>query len=287
MSYDPPWLPPWQQGRGFTVPGIENVPDLHGDLHDPQLVVFFGGNQFMVTHALMRAFQQQHPTVERVYFQTLPPGVMVEQIEQGALVIGNLRVTVRPDVLTAGQGRIRDLQAQRGWFDRALDYTSNKLAIMVPEGNPAGVGGLADLGRDAVRVAMPDPKTEGIAEKIKQAYRKAGGEALIEQIMETKRAAGTTRLTTIHHRQTPLWLLWGEADAGPVWQTEVFFQQSLGHPLDGVTIPEAHNVSATYSAGRFKDAAHHEAADAFLDFLVSDAGQAIYGQHGFLPAAGE
>ena len=209
MSYDPPWLPLWQQGRAFTVPGIENVPDLHGDLRDPQLVVFFGGNQFMVTHALMRAFQQAHPAVERVYFQTLPPGVMVEQIEQGALLIGNLRITVRPDVLTAGHGRIRDLQAQKGWFDRTLDYTSNKLAIMVPEGNPAGVGGLADLGRETVRVAMPDPKTEGIAEKIKQAYRKAGGDALVEQVMETKRAAGTTRLTTIHHRQTPLWLLWG------------------------------------------------------------------------------
>ena len=33
----------------FIVYGIDNVPDLYGNIIDPQLVVFFAGNQFSVS----------------------------------------------------------------------------------------------------------------------------------------------------------------------------------------------------------------------------------------------
>jgi molybdate transport system substrate-binding protein len=32
------------RGNKFTVPGIDIVPDLHGDIINPDLVVFFAGN---------------------------------------------------------------------------------------------------------------------------------------------------------------------------------------------------------------------------------------------------
>ncbi len=35
--FDPPWNPPIQNTLNFTVPGVDNVPDIFGDINDPQL----------------------------------------------------------------------------------------------------------------------------------------------------------------------------------------------------------------------------------------------------------
>ena len=43
-----PWNTPPKSSVNFTVAGVDNVPDLFGDINNPQLVVFFGGNQFRV-----------------------------------------------------------------------------------------------------------------------------------------------------------------------------------------------------------------------------------------------
>ena len=57
----PPWQQPPSGGVSFTVDGINNVPDLHGEVENPDLVVFFGGNQFMALPEIMEAFRLQHP----------------------------------------------------------------------------------------------------------------------------------------------------------------------------------------------------------------------------------
>src|SRR6267142_4237756 len=84
---EPPWNPPPENGKNFTVPGVDNVPDLQGDVNDPDLVVFLAGNQYMVVRDLVRAFKDARPAYQRVFVETLPPGVLVEQIEQGALIV--------------------------------------------------------------------------------------------------------------------------------------------------------------------------------------------------------
>jgi|GEM_PF-4289427 len=38
----PPWSAPVDDGFEFTVTGIDNAPDLHGNINDPQLVIFLG-----------------------------------------------------------------------------------------------------------------------------------------------------------------------------------------------------------------------------------------------------
>ena len=77
----------------FSVPPFDAVADLHGDSVDPQLVVFFAGNQFIVVHDLMAAFKQAHPQYQRIFVETLLPGILVKQIESGSLVMGNLRIS--------------------------------------------------------------------------------------------------------------------------------------------------------------------------------------------------
>jgi molybdate transport system substrate-binding protein len=283
-DYLPPWNPPPTGGVSFAVPPFDAIADLHGDIVDPQLTVFFAGNQFMVVHDLVEAFKQRHPQYQRIYVETLPPGILAKQIETGSLVMGNLRIALKPDIFTNGKASIAELQKQHGWFADTADYARNPLAILVAKGNPKHVEGWKDLGREDVRVSMPNPQWEGIAKQIEASYRKAGGDALDHTIMDTKVKDGSTYLTRIHHRESPLRVLQGESDAAPVWSTEAYFQQQILHrPVETVAIPADQNVTATYTAARLKDAPHEQAAKDFLAFMTSPDAQAIYRKYGFQP----
>lgn len=284
QDYLPPWNPPPAGGVSFAVPPFDAIADLHGDIVDPQLTVFFAGNQFMVVHDLVEAFKQRHPQYQRVFAETLPPGILAKQIETGSLVMGNLRIALKPDIFTNGKSSIAELQKQHGWFADTVDYARNPLAILVAKGNPKHVEGLKDLGRADVRVSMPNPQWEGIAKQIEAGYRKAGGDALDRTVMDSKVKDGSTHLTRIHHRESPLRVLQGESDAAPVWSTEAYFQQQILHrPVETIAIPEEQNITATYTAARMKDAPHEQAAKDFLAFMASAEAQAIYRKYGFQP----
>ena len=106
---------------------------------------------------------------------------------------------------------------------------------------------------------------------------------LCNTVYRTKVADGSTVLTHIHHRQTPLFLMQGVADAGVTWQSEVMFQQQAGHPIEQVTIPAAQNTTAVYAGAEVKGAMHPEAAQAWLAFIRSAAALAIFERYGFKP----
>jgi ABC-type molybdate transport system substrate-binding protein len=264
----------------FTVPGVDDVPDLHGDPDRPDLVIFFGGNEFMVLPDLLAAFRKQHPRYRRIFCETLPPGVIGEQIDKGRLVIGNLEITVRPDVVTAGKDRIMKME-RSGRVKDATPYAGNTLAIMVKAGNPKQVKGFRDLARDDVRVSLPDSSIEDIGKKVEKALEESGGQGLTTAVLQTKVRAGTTFITRIHHRQTPRRILAGESDAGPVWLTEALFQQSAGNPLEPVEVPETETTTSTSFAAALTGAPHPEGARDFLNFITSDEAQAIFKRFGF------
>ncbi len=276
--FDPPWNTPPPSKVMFTVPGVDNVPDLFGDINDPQLVVFFAGNQFMCIDDLLSAFKKQHPQYQRIFAETLPPGILAKQIIGGSITIGNMRITLKPDVYTAGKSRTDQMPE---YFSKTEAYAYNRLALMVQKGNPKQVKALKDLGRKDVRVSMPNPEWEGIGKRIEEAYVKAGGEPLRKAVMDDKVKDSTTYLTQIHHRQTPMRILYDQSDAAPVWYSEAFYQQMIGHPTELVEIPVTENIAATYVAGQLKNAPHQQAAKDFMDFLVSEKAKAIYRKYGF------
>lgn len=276
--FDPPWNTPPASKVMFTIPGVDNVPDLFGDINDPQLVVFFAGNQFMCIDDLLATFKKKYPQYQRVFAETLPPGILARQIVGGSITIGNMRITLKPDVYTAGKNKIDQMPE---YFSKTEAYAYNGLAILVQKGNPKVVNGLKDLGRADVRVSMPNPEWEGIAKRIEEAYVKAGGEELRQQIMETKVKDSSTYLTQIHHRQSPMRVMYNQSDAAPVWYSEAYYQQMIGHPTEMIKIPANENITATYVAGLMKTAPHAQAAKDFMDFLVSPEAKAIYEKFGF------
>jgi molybdate transport system substrate-binding protein len=137
--------PPWQNGRNnnaddrglvFTVPPADSMADFHGNLTDPTLVLYASGNYFFALADMVRAFGEAYPTYRgRVFYETLPPGLLLKQLEAGGTVTsGNLTFTVKPDVMMAEQ------QASEAWVREGrlappvISFATNDLTIMVPAG---------------------------------------------------------------------------------------------------------------------------------------------------------
>jgi len=284
--------PPWQQGRNndalnrgleFTVPPVDVLADFHGSLDNPQLVLYASGNYFFAMAPLVRAFGEAYPQYRgRVFYETLPPGLLLKQMEAGGIVTsGNMTWTAKPDVFMAERAASNDL-VQRGRLKApVVTFATNDLTIMVPAGNPAHVSSLADLARAGLALAMPNPEFEGVARQIRASLVKAGGEALAEEVYGKKVRGGETILTRIHHRQTPLFLMQHFAEAGVTWKSEAIFQEKIGNPIGHVDIPAQVNTIADYSAAMVAEAPHPEAARVWLEFLRSDTAFKAFEPYGF------
>ena len=286
--------PPWQKGanndaaqRGvdFTVPEVDNLPDFHGNPLDAQLVLYVGGNYFFALAPLVTAFETENPDLKgRIFWETLPPGVLAKQMEAGGTItVGNMTLNVKPDAYFAGLAAVQRLVDSGRLESPAVPYVSNVLAIMVPKGNPARFANLTDLARSTIRLAMPNPDTEGVTDQIKDTLRKAGGEALVSSVYGTKVRDGSTYLTAIHHRETPMFLMQGRADAGVTWRSEAIFQEQAGNPIAHVDIPPAQNTTGIYAGAVVKGAAHADAAKKWLAFHTSPAALKIFQSYGFQP----
>jgi ABC-type molybdate transport system substrate-binding protein len=289
--------PPWshgqnnqalKQGLQFTVPEVDVMADFHGSLNHPALVIYVGGNYYFAMAPLVKAFEAQHPRLRgRIFYVTLPPGLLIRAMQLGnTFTSGNLTFTIAPDVYAAGLKKVQAQIASGRLVSPAVPYVTNDLTIMLPAGNPAHIAGLADLGKPDVRLVMPNPAWEGVARQIRLALIKAGGPALAHTVYVSKVADGRTILTHIHHRQTPLFLMQGLADAGVTWKSEAIFQEQIGHPISHVDIPAAQNVTAVYAAALVRGAPHPRAGRAWIGFLRSPTAQRIFARYGFKPAAG-
>jgi molybdenum ABC transporter molybdate-binding protein len=290
----PPWSggdnnPVESRGLEFTVPEVDNLPDLHGNPINPALSIFVGGNYFFAMAPLVHAFEKAHPELKgKIYYETLPPGLLAQQLRKGGTItVGNMTWTVHADVYAAGKRGVEGVIKEGLATGQPVFYATNNLTIMVPKGNPAHITGLNDLGKPGVRLVMPNPAFEGIGRQIKASLAKAGGEDLVRTVYEDKVKSGETVMTHIHHRQSPMFLMQGKADAGVTWQSEAMFQEQIGNPIEHVAIPDGQNSTAIYAAAAVKGAPHPVRAKQWLEFLTSPEAQAIFKRYGFKPYQAE
>lgn len=283
--------PPWQAGenndagqRGlvFTVPPVDVLADFHGRIDHPRLVLYVAGNYYFALAPLVRAFGEAYPQYRGgVYYETLPPGLLQRQMaEGGTITAGNMTWTARPDVFMAGLRANQALKQQGKLIGDIVAFATNDLTIMVPAGNPDHITGLADLARPDLVLAMPNPQFEGVARQIQDSLKAVGGAPLVDTVYTTKVRDGTTILTHIHHRQTPLLLMQGVVRAGVTWTSEAMFQEQIGHPISHVAIPASVNTRAIYSAAAVAGTVHPAAVQAWLRFIGSPVALKILRQYG-------
>ncbi|MDA3913057.1 substrate-binding domain-containing protein [Oleiagrimonas sp.] len=289
-------FPPWSGGRNndaqhkgleFTIPQVDNLADFHGQPGAARLVLYVAGNYYFAMAPLVHAFERKYPEYKgRMYWETIPPGLLQRQMEAGGTVtVGNMTWTAPPDVYLAGLGRVRKMVDSGKLLAPVTPFVTNDLAIMVPKGNPGNIRSLTDLARPGLRLAMPNPAFEGIAKRIQKALVKAGGDALLKAVYTTKVKQGSTVLTHIHHRQTPLWIMQGKVQGGVTWQSEARFQERVGHPISHVNIPADQNVTAIYAGALVRGAPHPRAGRRWLAFIHSPTALSIFARYGFKPYA--
>jgi len=275
--------------ENFPVIPAERADDLHNlDIADSaDLVLFMAGNQFMAMEEIVAAFQKECPNVQKVFYETLPPGLELKQILAGGALFRNKILDVFPDIYTSVNENGMRILEQAGHINESDYhlYLHNRLTLMVPSGNPAGIQSVKDMGRSDVRISQPDPENEDIAFHIIDMYRDAGGDELVHRIMEEKRAEGTTVFTVVHHRETPLRILKQTVDVGLVWATEVIHAESSGLDFDVVEPGEGldQRQQINYYVCKLKNAPHTENSQKFLDFITSSTAQNIYKKYGFVP----
>jgi len=264
-----------------------------GDSYDSDLVMYLAGNQFMVMEELIRDFQNKNPGIETVFVETIPPGQILkgQLLKQGQ--IQGQKIAMNPDLYASvNLGHLKKLKA-KGRMDDYMIYIHNKLELMVAKGNPKGIEGPEDLGRDDLVQSHPNPLTEGIFKfygsrmlKDLGLYEKVTGGAMCKGCWAVP---GKTWFTQRHHRETPHRIENGEADVGIVWTTEITHAKAQGRPIDGVAIPAPYNMQdkVGYAIGALKDGRNPDNAKRFLDYLASNDAQEIYARYGFVKATPE
>ncbi|MBW1981340.1 MAG: substrate-binding domain-containing protein [Deltaproteobacteria bacterium] len=272
----------------YPVIPADRGDDLHNleYLESADLVLFMAGNQFMVMAELLRKFQEQYPSIKKIFYETLPPGLELKQILAGGAMFKGRVLDIVPDVYSSVSRSAMEHLREKGFVEEEdyFLYLHNRIVLMVPAENPADIVRVNDLGRDEVRISQPSPEYEDIAYHIIDMYREAGGEDLVQRIMEQKRAEATTILTVVHHRETPLRIVKGTVDVGPVWATEIIHAQDQRLPIavvdPGPELDQRERIN--YYVCSLRQAKNRENAAAFLDFIKSAAAQAVYEKHGFV-----
>mmetsp|Transcript_48498 Transcript_48498/g.71903 ORF Transcript_48498/g.71903 Transcript_48498/m.71903 type:complete len:303 (+) Transcript_48498:97-1005(+) len=275
--------------RTFHVGGKVDYGKI-GDSCTSDLVLYLAGNQFMVMEELIGNFQKKYPSVKTVYCETLPPGEILKNhiLKEG--IVDGQHTSQNPDLYgSVNFAHLQTLQAN-GMMDRYLVYTHNKLELMVAEGNPMGICGPEDLGRDDIVQSQPNPITESIFQGPASAmlrdlnlYDKVTGGVMDKACWAVE---GKVWFTERHHRETPYRIENGLADVGVVWATEIIEAKHEGKRIDGVVIPapldKAHEVF--YALGALKTARNVVNAEKYLAYLATDEAQEIYARYGFVKA---
>ncbi len=174
-----------------------------------------------------------------------------------------------------------DIEADPAVNEEGLDYVEkesrvdlleNKVVLAVPDGNPAGIESFEDLGTDKVQLlalgnedvpvgqySMEILNTLGILEDLEAASKITYGSNVKEVTTQVSEAS---------------------ADAGIVYATDAF---SAGLS----TVAQAGSdlcQRAIYPAAVLKVSEHPEEAQAFLDYLQTDACMKVFEEVGFVKA---
>jgi|SoiMethySBSTD1v2_1073268.scaffolds.fasta_scaffold21621_5 molybdate transport system substrate-binding protein len=201
-------------------------------------------------------------------FTEAHPGVTVELNLAGSQALREQILAGAPaDVFAAANTSNMDQVVDAGAADEPEVFARNSLEIAVPAGNPADVGGLdafgdADLliGLCAAEVPCGDFGREVLA---------AAG---VTPAPDTEEPDVRSLLTKVAA---------GELDAGIVYRSDVL---AAGVEVEGIEIPADVNVVADYPVATLTGSGEPEVAAAFVEFLLSDDGQAILESWGFDPA---
>jgi molybdate transport system substrate-binding protein len=159
----------------------------------------------------------------------------------------------------------------------AVTYAGNKLTIIVPTANRAGIKRAADLARSGVKViAAGDavPITKYATQLVANLAKEPGYPTDFVTAYAVNIASKEDNVSAVVAK-----IELDQGDAGIVYVTDA----KASTKVTTIEVPSAANVPATYSGVVVKASKHLAAAAAFLTWLTGLDGQAILRTFGFLP----
>jgi molybdate transport system substrate-binding protein len=142
---------------------------------------------------------------------------------------------------------------------------TNTLQLVVPAGNPAEVGYLADLADPGLIVALCDPSVP------------CGAAA--ELLLQLSGVAASVDTYEDDARATLTKVALGEVDAALVFRTDVL---AGGADVEGIEIPLADRVVNRYPVTLLRNAPHPDAAQEFIAYLRSAEAREVFERAGFV-----
>ncbi len=155
-------------------------------------------------------------------------------------------------------------------------FVHNRLVLVTPADNPAGIAGLADLARPGLHLVLAAPEVPAGRYAL-EALHNASAEAALGAEFEAAVQANVVSFEE-NVRAVLAKVTLGEADAGVVYQSDAL---SAGDQVIAFEIPAEWNVVANYPIAPLSG---NGPAQAFIDYLLSPAGQALLVEYGFDPA---
>ena len=242
------------------------VPHIQG-----QLTVFTAAS-------LTEAFKEMGDNIEqanpgtKVTFNFAGSPTLRTQLAQGA----------RADVFaSADEPNIQGAQKEGTIASEPRLFVRNQLVAIVPAANPAQVMRLQDLAKPGVKLVLTN-KEVPVGNYSRQALAKMSQDVAFGSEFATRVLANLVSEET-NVKQVVAKVQLGEADAGIVYSSDV--TPAVRGAVQVLAIPDAFNVIAHYPIAVVRDAPNAAGAHAFIDYVLSPAGQAILTKHGFLAVA--
>jgi len=213
------------------------------------------------THEIGPAFEAEHEGTT-VVFNFAASDALAGQIQSEGTA----------DVFASASGTWMDaVQDDPGVSDRQ-DFVQNRLVIITPPENPAGIGSIEDLANEGVQLVLA---AEGVpvGDYSREALANAGIAKEAEANIVTNEEDNASVVAKIAS---------GEGDTGIVYESDI--SAAADNEVVAVEIPDHVNVIATYPIAVVTGAPNADLASEFVAFVTGPDGQPTLEEYGFMPA---
>lgn len=218
--------------------------------------------------ALGTQFEASHPGTS-VRFNFAGSQVLATQIDQGA----------RADVFASADWRWMRFLVEKSRASDPVILARNQLVVVIPRSNPGLIRQIADLGRPGVKVVLAGAQVPAGAysrQALKELAASPGFPPDFERQVLSNLVSEEENVRAVAAK-----VQLREADAGIVYQTDI--GASIASQTRRLDLPECCSPIAEYPIAAVTDG-QAELARAFIALVLSEAGQKVLVDRGFLGA---
>ncbi len=214
-------------------------------------------------------------------FMELNPGVEVVISFAGSQQLAQqLQQGIKADLFASANQKYMDsiIGAERVDPSSVQTFTQNRLVVIHPAANPAGLISLLDLARPGIKLdlaAEEVPVGKYSLEFLDKASNDPGFQPDYKEKVLSNVVSYEDNVKTVLTK-----VLLGEADAGIVYSSDI--SKKVAEVISRLEIPDELNALASYPISPLIDSKNMDLADGFIDLILSDEGQAILRDYGFL-----